>query len=119
MIKSNGKLLKPKRLASGLFQFKEGTGIDRVVLVTQVARLVGNSDLLGQASTQGVGTGNDDTVVNTQLQERVTYSVDLDQDVGVRNGYFTVLVATLLLVRTWFSIWIQHAPASISCLAIR
>ncbi len=32
VIKSDGKLLKPKRLASGLFQFKEGTGEDRVVL---------------------------------------------------------------------------------------
>ncbi|MBJ6136744.1 isocitrate lyase [Marinobacter litoralis] len=32
VIKSNGKLLKPKRLASGLFQFKPGSGEDRVVL---------------------------------------------------------------------------------------
>ncbi len=54
--------------------------------------------MLGQAGTQGVGTGNDDTVVNTQLQERVTQSVDLGEEVGVRNGYFTVLVTTLLLV---------------------
>ena len=32
VIKSNGKLLKPKRLASGLFCFKSGSGEDRVVL---------------------------------------------------------------------------------------
>ena len=32
VIKANGKLLKPKRLASGLFQFRKDTGIDRVVL---------------------------------------------------------------------------------------
>ena len=32
VVKANGKLLKPKRLASGLFQFKQGSGIDRVVL---------------------------------------------------------------------------------------
>ncbi len=32
VIKSNGKLLKPKRLASGLFCFKPGSGEDRVVL---------------------------------------------------------------------------------------
>ncbi|KPQ29828.1 MAG: isocitrate lyase [Marinobacter excellens HL-55] len=32
VVKSNGKLLKPKRLASGLFCFKEGSGEDRVVL---------------------------------------------------------------------------------------
>lgn len=31
-VKANGKLLKPKRLASGLFQFKPNTGVDRVVL---------------------------------------------------------------------------------------
>src|SRR5690606_34264397 len=71
---------------------------ERVVLVAQVARLVGDRDLLGQASAQGVGTGNDNTVVNAQLKERVTDSVDLGEEVGVRNGYFTVLVTTLLLV---------------------
>lgn len=32
VVKANGKLLKPKRLASGLFQFKPNTGVDRVVL---------------------------------------------------------------------------------------
>ncbi|MEE4249208.1 MAG: isocitrate lyase, partial [Alcanivoracaceae bacterium] len=32
VIKANGKLLKPKRLASGLFCFKPGSGEDRVVL---------------------------------------------------------------------------------------
>ncbi len=32
VVKANGKLLKPKRLPSGLFQFKPGTGEDRVVL---------------------------------------------------------------------------------------
>lgn len=32
VVKANGKLLKPKRLASGLFQFKQGSGVDRVVL---------------------------------------------------------------------------------------
>src|SRR5690554_169039 len=72
---------------------------EAVVLVTQVTRLVGYSDLLGQASTQRVGTSNDNTVIHTQLKERQAYSVDLGQEVGVRNGYFTVLVSTLLLVR--------------------
>lgn len=32
IIKRDGKLLRPKRLASNLFQFREGTGEDRVVL---------------------------------------------------------------------------------------
>jgi len=32
VIKQNGQLVKPKRLASGLFQFKAGSGEDRVIL---------------------------------------------------------------------------------------
>src|SRR3990167_3305993 len=75
------------------FAIQEG-----VVLVAQVARLVGNSDLLGQASTQGVGTCNDNAVVDAQLEECVANSVDLGQEVGVSNGHFTVLVAALLLI---------------------
>ena len=45
VIKANGKLLKPKRLASGLFQFREGTGIDRVVLDC-ITSLQNGADLL-------------------------------------------------------------------------
>jgi len=45
VIKSNGKLLKPKRLASGLFQFREGSGIDRVVLDC-ITSLQNGADLL-------------------------------------------------------------------------
>src|SRR5690606_10937049 len=45
VIKAQGKLLKPKRLASGLFQFKEGTGEDRVVLDC-ITSLQNGADLL-------------------------------------------------------------------------
>ncbi|PCM44491.1 isocitrate lyase [Marinobacter sp. ANT_B65] len=45
VIKSDGKLLKPKRLASGLFQFKEGSGEDRVVLDC-ITSLQNGADLL-------------------------------------------------------------------------
>ena len=45
VIKSNGKLLKPKRLRSGLFQFKPGTGEDRVVLDC-ITSLQNGADLL-------------------------------------------------------------------------
>lgn len=45
VIKSNGKLLKPKRLASGLFQFRSGTGVDRVVLDC-ITSLQNGADLL-------------------------------------------------------------------------
>ncbi|MGO2133445.1 MAG: isocitrate lyase [Halomonas sp.] len=45
VIKQNGKLLKPKRLASGLYQFKQGTGEDRVVLDC-ITSLQNGADLL-------------------------------------------------------------------------
>ncbi|MDR9469526.1 MAG: isocitrate lyase, partial [Marinospirillum sp.] len=45
VIKSDGKLMKPKRLASGLFQFKAGTGVDRVVLDC-ITSLQNGADLL-------------------------------------------------------------------------
>jgi isocitrate lyase len=45
VVKSNGKLLKPKRLQSGLFCFKEGSGIDRVVLDC-ITSLQNGADLL-------------------------------------------------------------------------
>ena len=45
LIKRNGKLHRPKRLASGLYQFREGTQIDRVVLDC-VSSLQNGADLL-------------------------------------------------------------------------
>ncbi|GLS26358.1 isocitrate lyase [Marinibactrum halimedae] len=45
VVKADGKLLKPKRLASGLFQFKPGTGEDRVVLDC-ITSLQNGADLL-------------------------------------------------------------------------
>jgi isocitrate lyase len=45
VVKANGKLLKPKRLASGLFQFKSGSGVDRVVLDC-ITSLQNGADLL-------------------------------------------------------------------------
>lgn len=45
VVKANGKLLKPKRLASGLFQFKPGSGVDRVVLDC-ITSLQNGADLL-------------------------------------------------------------------------
>ena len=45
VIKQNGQLVKPKRLASGLFQFKEGSGEDRVVMDC-IASLQHGADLL-------------------------------------------------------------------------
>lgn len=45
VIKQNGQLVKPKRLASGLFQFKEDSGEDRVVMDC-IASLQHGADLL-------------------------------------------------------------------------
>lgn len=45
VIKSQGKLLKPARLASGLFQFRKNTGVDRVVLDC-ITSLQNGADLL-------------------------------------------------------------------------
>ncbi|MRI31472.1 isocitrate lyase [Endozoicomonas sp. OPT23] len=45
VIKANGQLLKPKRLASNLFQFRKDTGIDRVVLDC-ITSLQNGADLL-------------------------------------------------------------------------
>lgn len=45
LISRDGKLLKPKRLASGLFQFRAGSGVDRVVLDC-ITSLQNGADLL-------------------------------------------------------------------------
>ncbi|WP_447555743.1 isocitrate lyase [Vreelandella sp. EE22] len=45
VIKQNGKLVKPKRLASGLYQFKPGSGEDRVILDC-ITSLQNGADLL-------------------------------------------------------------------------
>ncbi len=45
VLNRNGKLLRPKRLASGLFQFRQGTGEDRVVLDC-ITSLQNGADLL-------------------------------------------------------------------------
>jgi isocitrate lyase len=45
ILNRNGKLLRPKRLASGLFQFRQGSGQDRVVLDC-ITSLQNGADLL-------------------------------------------------------------------------
>ena len=45
VVKANGQLMKPKRLQSGLFQFKAGSGEDRVVLDC-ITSLQNGADLL-------------------------------------------------------------------------
>tara|TARA_B110000003_G_scaffold48899_1_gene47576 strand:- start:5380 stop:7014 length:1635 start_codon:yes stop_codon:yes gene_type:complete len=45
VIKQNGKLMRPKRLPSNLFQFKEGTGVDRCVL-DSITSLQNGADMI-------------------------------------------------------------------------
>jgi len=71
---------------------------ESVVLVAQIARLVGESDLLGQASTQAVRAGDDNAVLNTKLHEGIAAGADFRDEVFMRNRDFTVLVAALFLV---------------------
>src|SRR5699024_5008497 len=55
VIKQNGKLVRLKRLASGLFEFRKGTGEDRVVLDC-ITSLQNGADLLWiETSTPHVG----------------------------------------------------------------
>ena len=45
VIKQDGKLMRPKRLPSNLFQFKEGTGVDRCVL-DSITSLQNGADMI-------------------------------------------------------------------------
>lgn len=62
VVKANGKLLKPKRLASGLFQFRPGSGEDRVVLDC-ITSLQHGADLLW-IETEKPHVGQIATMVN-------------------------------------------------------
>ena len=67
-------------------------------LIAQVARLVGDGDLLRQVGAQGVGAGDDDAVVDAELEEGVAHRVDLGEEVLVRHRDLAVLVTALLRV---------------------
>src|SRR5690606_22553048 len=71
---------------------------EAVVLVAEVARLVGNSDLLGQIGGQGGGTGDEDSDINAERDEGVRHYVYLGQVLGIGSGYVAILVTALLLV---------------------
>ena len=67
-------------------------------MVADIASGLGDGDLLGQASAQAVGAGNDDAVFHAHFQEGVTDSADLGDEILVRHGHLAVLVAALLFV---------------------
>ena len=55
--------------------------------------------MFGQAGAERVGPCDDDTVFDTHFEERVAASANFREEVFVRNGNFTILVAALFLVR--------------------
>ena len=57
-----------------------------------------DGDLLGQASAEAVGAGDDDAVLDAQFHEGVAAGADLGEEVLVRDGDLAVLVTALLLV---------------------
>jgi len=59
---------------------------------------VADRDLLGQAGAQRVRAGDDDALLDSQLQEGVAAGAHLGQEVLVRDCDLAVLVAALLLV---------------------
>jgi hypothetical protein len=82
-----------QRVGRDLLDVEEG-----VVLVAEVARRLGDGDLLREAGAQRVGAGDDDAVVDAEFEEGVPHGVDLREEVLVRHGDLAVLVAALLLV---------------------
>ena len=70
----------------------------RVIQVAQVARLVGDGDLFGEAGTQRVGTRHNHAVGYAQFHKGIAHGVDFGQEVGVGHGDFAVLVAALFFV---------------------
>jgi len=72
---------------------------ERIVLVCNVASFAGICDLLGQASAERVGAGNDHAIINAQFHEGITDSADLREEVFVRNGNLAILMTALLFIR--------------------
>ncbi|VXC48221.1 hypothetical protein SPHINGOAX6_20100 [Sphingomonas sp. AX6] len=70
----------------------------RVILIAQVARLLGIGDLLRQARTQRIGARDDDPVFDAQFQEGVAAGADLCEKVLVRHGDLAILMPALLFV---------------------
>ncbi len=93
---------------------------EAVVLVAQVARLVADGDLLGQARAQRVGAGDDDAVCRRPVRGRRSGRR------GSSRGSTSCGTVTLpswwphcFSSETWFSICRAQAPASIIFLASR
>ncbi len=71
---------------------------EAVVEIADVAGLAADRDLLGQASAEGIGPGDDQAVIHAELEEGVADGADLGDEVLVRDRDLAVLVSALLLV---------------------
>ena len=65
----------------------------------QIAGVLADRDLLGQAGAKAVGAGDDDAIVHAQLLKRQTAGAQLFDEILARHGDLAVLVAALLGVR--------------------
>src|SRR3546814_14982980 len=66
---------------------------------SEVTRLAGEGDLLGQAGAEAVGARDDDPVLDPHFHEGIAQRADLLQEILVRHGDLAVLMAALFFVR--------------------
>src|SRR3546814_19604439 len=72
---------------------------EAVILVAEVAGLLRESDLFGEARAEAVGARHDDAVLDPEFHEGVAAGADLRDEILVRHGDLAVLVAALFFVR--------------------
>jgi hypothetical protein len=90
---------------------------EAVVLIADVAGFAGEGDLLGQPSAERVGARDDHALVHAEFEERIAHRRIL----AMKSSCGTVTLPSwwphCFSSETWFSIWMQQAPASMNFLA--
>ncbi len=71
---------------------------EAVVLVADIAGRCAVGDLLRQAGAERIGAGDDDAVIDAELQKGVAAGADLGDELLMRDRDLAVLVAALLFV---------------------
>src|SRR3546814_8203023 len=83
-------------MARGLKLFADE---EAVIRVAEIAGFCRESDLLGQARAEAVGARHDDAVLDAEFHEGVAAGTDFRDEILVRDGDLTVLMAALFFVR--------------------
>src|SRR3546814_6476263 len=83
-------------MARGLKLFADE---EAVIRVAEIAGFFRESDLLGQARAEAVGARHDDAVLDAEFHEGVAAGTDFRDEILVRDGDLTVLMAALFFVR--------------------